>query len=230
MKKIYSALLLLAIFSMSIMGHLLPPATTIASGSSMPALPMIVIDPGHGGEDGGAIGPEGRPESQYNLEIALKTELMLRFLGYQTTMTRTEDISIHDESAKTLRQKKNSDLANRIRLIQSFDNAVFLSIHQNKFEQTRFSGAQVFYNDAPSSAGLAKTVQDALKAALNPRNERQPKSLDVKLMNETRHPGVLVECGFLSNAAEEQRLRDPNYQRKLAMTLAISLSKWVLQP
>lgn len=199
-------------------------------GTSVEALrtmPTIVVDAGHGGEDGGAVSPNGRPESAYNLDIALRTELFLRFLGMPTVMTRSEDISLHDESAGTLREKKRSDLHNRAALVNKIPGAVLLSIHQNTFPVARYSGAQVFYNRAPESAVLAKTVQDTLREALLPDNRREPKPLDVILMNETRGTGILVECGFLSNAEEEARLRQPGYQVKLSMIMSLSVTKWV---
>lgn len=189
---------------------------------------MVVVDAGHGGEDGGAVSPNGRRESEYNLEIALKTELFLRFLGMPTLMTRTEDVSLHDESSNTLRQKKISDLNNRAALVSGLPGAILLSIHQNNFTNPHYSGAQVFHNGQPKSQELAQTMQDALRESLDPGNRREPHRLDILILNETRGPAILVECGFLSHAAEEARLRDPVYQTKLSITLSTTLVNWVI--
>ena len=189
---------------------------------------VVVIDAGHGGEDGGAVSPNGRLESAYNLEIALKTELFLRFLGMDTAMTRTEDVSLHDDTAGTVRQRKTSDLRNRAAFVNSQDGAVLLSVHQNMFSDARYSGAQVFYNDHSDSKDLAQIMQDALRMAIEPGNRRQPKPVDTLLMNQTQGPAILVECGFLSNAAEEALLRDPAYQTKLAMVMSVTMTDWVV--
>jgi N-acetylmuramoyl-L-alanine amidase len=188
----------------------------------------VVIDAGHGGVDGGASAPSGRLESAYNLEIALRTELFLRFLGMPTVMTRTDDTSLHDPDALTLRAKKQTDLRNRAALANSVPNAVMLSIHQNKFTDSRYYGAQVFSNKRPESVALAKHIQDSLRLRIDPENRREPKTLDVILLSETDIPGALVECGFLSNAAEEAKLRDAEYQTKLAAVLSITMTEWVI--
>lgn len=222
-------LLGLAVFSAA--GYLVRQdgnGTTVAEVASK-TQPVIVVDAGHGGEDGGAVSPQGRSESAYNLEIALKTDLFLRFLGMRTVMTRTTDISLHDASANTLREKKRSDLHNRAAFVNKTPNAVLLSIHQNTFPETRYSGAQVFFNASKGSGELAKAVQDALREKLLPTNRREPKPLDVILMNETRGPGILVECGFLSNVAEEARLRDSTYQMKMSMVMSIFVTDWVMR-
>jgi N-acetylmuramoyl-L-alanine amidase len=189
---------------------------------------VVVVDAGHGGMDGGAISPNGHLESAYNLEIALRTELFLRFLGTPVAMTRTEDVSLHDDSAGTVRQKKISDLRNRAALVNSLDGAVLLSIHQNHFPDPRYFGAQVFYNDRPESKALAEAMQEALRGALDPNNRRQPKTVDALLMNEAQGTAILVECGFLSHAAEEALLRDPAYQIKLAIVMSITVTDWVV--
>ncbi|MCL2030604.1 MAG: N-acetylmuramoyl-L-alanine amidase [Oscillospiraceae bacterium] len=200
----------------------------VDSAAAPPPLRTIVVDAGHGGLDGGAVSPGGRSESAYNLEIALKTELFLRFLGMPSVMTRREDISLHDGEQGTIRQKKNADLRNRAARVNSTDGAVLLSIHQNMFSDPRYSGAQVFYNGRTESKALAQTMQNALRACIDPDNRRQPGPVDTLLMNEARCPAILVECGFLSNTAEEALLRDPIYQTKLAMVMSITVTDWVI--
>ena len=189
----------------------------------IPEAPVIVIDAGHGGEDGGAVAADGTVESGINLAIAQDLDALLRFLGCETKMTRTEDAAIYSEGAQTLREKKSSDLRNRAALVNETPNAVLLSIHQNSLPASRrVHGAQAFHARTEGSEALAESVQLALNAAVNPGNEKSQKVIDksVYLMKSIHCPAVLVECGFLSNAEEAARLCETDYQRKLAVTVA----------
>lgn len=178
-----------------------------------------ILDPGHGGGDGGATSVTGVLESGLNLDIALKTELLMRFLGFVPVMTRETDISIHDPDKKTLYDQKQSDIRNRVKLVNQTPNGVLISIHQNLFEQSQYSGAQVFHNGDPLNKAFAEAAQDLLRSKLDPGNNRLPQKADFYLLKYAEKPAILVECGFLSNPEEEALLRAPLYQRKLAMTL-----------
>ena len=182
----------------------------------------LILDPGHGGEDGGAVSVSGAPESRINLTIAMQTDQLMGFFGVRTVLTRTGDLSIHDTEAETLREKKVSDLHNRVALINGTENATLISIHQNSAPDERIHGAQVFFGDEILSRPLAQTIQEAIRETLDPENHRRPQQAasSIYLMNHISCRAVLVECGFLSNPEEEQRLRDPAYQKKLAMVLA----------
>lgn len=187
---------------------------------------VYVIDAGHGGEDGGAVSADGVKESDLNLAIAERTELLLRFLGAQTRMTRTEDTALYSGGAETLRQKKASDLRNRVALVNETPGAVLVSIHQNSLPAVpSVHGAQVFYGKAASGETLAASVQEALNRSVNSGNEKHEKSIDpsIYLMKNVTCPAILVECGFLSNAAETQRLLVPEHQTRLAFTIAAGL-------
>ena len=189
----------------------------------MPERSVIVIDAGHGGEDGGAVAADGTVESSINLAIVQDLDALLRFLGCETRMTRTEDAAIYSNGARTLREKKASDLKNRVALVNETPNAVLLSIHQNSLPASRrVHGAQAFHARTEGSEALAESVQVALNAAVNPGNEKSRKVIDksVYLMKNISCPAVLVECGFLSNAEEAARLCETDYQRKLAVTVA----------
>jgi len=187
----------------------------------------IVIDPGHGGEDGGAVSISNLPESGYNLDIAMRLQSLMQLLGYDTKMVRTEDISVYTEG-KTLAQKKISDLKKRARIVAETEGAILLSIHQNHFPDPIYQGAQVFYADTSGSEGLAKQIQSSLAASINPGSRRQiKKSTGVYLMEHIKCPGVLIECGFLSNPQEEAKLRDPMYQKKLTMVIAAAVSQFL---
>lgn len=180
-----------------------------------------VIDPGHGGEDGGAVSLSGEKESLINLEICRRLDLLLAFCGQQTRMLREEDISLHDSSAQTLREKKVSDLKNRAALASATPNGVLLSIHQNTFPQSQYHGAQVFFGAETGSEALAQAIQGSIIRSLDPENQRQAKPVadTIYLMNHVTCPAVLVECGFLSNPQEEENLRSDAYQKALACAI-----------
>lgn len=186
------------------------------------ASPVLVIDPGHGGEDGGAVAPSGTTESQINLEIALKVDSLCGLLGIQSKLLREQDVSLADEGADSLREKKRTDLKNRAALVNQLPNARLLSIHQNFFESTKPHGAQVFYRSQEDSKAWADALQTSLRVNLDPDNTRLavPVPDFVYLMRHVSCPAVLVECGFLSNPEEEAKLKSPSYQRKLAVLLA----------
>ena len=187
----------------------------------------IAVDPGHGGEDGGAISCTGRSDSGYNLQIALRLNDLLQLLGYDTVMIRSTDTSVYT-SGQTISQKKVSDLKQRVRIVDRTYNALLLSIHQNTFPEEKYSGAQVFYGKAAGSEELAKELQDALVAALNPGSSRKAKQgSGIYLLDKTNATGVLVECGFLSNRQEEAKLRSPDYQKKLCCVISATTARFL---
>lgn len=184
----------------------------------------VIIDAGHGGEDGGAISCSGRYESRFNLEIALRLDDLLHLLGVNTQMIRKTDTAVYTKG-ETLAQKKASDLKQRVKLVNDAPNSVLVSIHQNNFSDAQYRGAQVFYGAASGSERLAKEVQDSFLANLNPESHRQIKQRKgIYLLEKTTRPSILVECGFLSNAEEEAQLNSPAYQKKICCILASSLS------
>ena len=180
-----------------------------------------MIDPGHGGEDGGAVSPDGVEESGLNLAIAHRVNDLLLFAGVQTKMVRTEDVSIHTEG-ETIRARKASDIRNRVALVNNTPGAVLLSIHQNSLPSSPVThGAQVFWNRQEGGEALARLMQDSLNRSINPGNEKQPKAIPstIYLMKHVSAPAVLVECGFLSNQTETNQLTQSTYQTKLAMAI-----------
>lgn len=188
--------------------------------------PVVILDPGHGGVDGGAEGNR-ITEKTVNLSIAKKVREFCTLFGFEVQMTREEDISIHDEGKESIRAQKNSDLKNRLKLMTADPNAVVVSIHLNKYPQSRVKGAQVFY--APKSQGsdvLAQTIQDSFRTLLQPENTRQIKKADSSLFllyNNTVNPAVLVECGFLSNPDEAALLASEDYQDRVAFAICCAL-------
>ena len=189
------------------------------------AQPSLILDAGHGGEDGGAVSPMGAKESTINLDIVLRLDQMLGLLGEGSLMLREEDISLHDPQSRTLREKKVSDLKNRAEAVNANPDATLVSIHQNSYPETKYRGTQVFYSPTEGSQQLAQKLQTGVRTALQPDNTRQEKQIPdtVYLMNHISNRAVLVECGFLTNPEEEQLLQQPDYQRKFALVLAVKL-------
>ncbi len=201
--------------------------TTIALQTPLPDRHCIVIDPGHGGIDGGATSCSGVLESTLNLEIALRLDDLMHLLGYQTVMIRTSDISVYTEG-ESIAQKKISDLKQRVKIVNDTRNAVLISIHQNYFSESRYKGAQVFYPNTRGSDALAKILQSDLVSVLNPGSNRKSKRADsVYLMEHISCTGVLVECGFLSNPEEEANLRSDAYQKKICGVIGAAVSSFL---
>ncbi len=204
--------------------------TTVAEAELARPGVTVVVDPGHGGEDGGAISCTGVPESRFNLEIGRKLRDLLAFMGYSTKLVREEDVSIHSGDAGTIAQKKVSDLRNRVAMVNDTENALLISIHQNQFPESKYFGAQVFYASTEGSRELAEETQALLISTLNPKSSRRCKAAgEVYLLKNIHCTGILVECGFLSNPQEEARLRDGDYQRKLCCAIAAGLDRFLTQ-
>ncbi len=230
MKKEYKALFV--IYILVLLGLLMitlcsnHAVTVIAQNAAMNSRHVIIIDPGHGGVDGGATSCTGVLESQLNLEIALRLRDLSHLLGYRTLMIRTEDISIYTKG-ESIAQKKISDLKERVRIINSSEMGIVLSIHQNHFSDSRYYGAQVFHTGTQESIFLAKLIQANCAATVNPGSKRPAKrAKGVYLMDHILRPGVLIECGFLSNPDEEAKLRDETYQKQLCCVIMASVSQY----
>ena len=189
----------------------------------------IVIDAGHGGEDGGAVSVSGAFESNINLKIAIKTSDLMRLLGIKTQMIRIDDRSIYT-TGTTLAQKKISDLKERVRIVNQTENAVLLSLHQNYYTNEKYSGMQIFYNSAEDSSVIAKTLQNNARKYLDTNNNRKiKKASGVYLMDNVDCAAVLIECGFLSNLREEEQLRNDEYQKKIAGVITTTICNYLDQ-
>lgn len=184
----------------------------------------VIVDAGHGGIDGGATSCTGVLESTLNLEIALRLNDLLKLMGMDTVMIRTTDTSIFTEG-NTIAAQKVSDLKERVRIVNSTHNAILVSIHQNTFSDSRYHGAQVFYAPTEGSRDLAQKMQAAFTTSINPGSNRKSKpAKGVYLMEQIETPGVLIECGFLSNPEEESKLRNETYQKLICCVIASSIS------
>lgn len=183
--------------------------------------PELILDAGHGGEDGGAVSISGVSESEINLAIVQKLDDLLGLYGSAPHLLRRTDVSLHSEDANTLREKKVSDLKNRVEAIESVEGATLISIHQNTYPTGAAKGLQTFYAPTDGSKELAELLQNAVHETLQRENGRTAKKIpkSIYLMNHISCRAVLVECGFLSNTQEERDLLDHTYQRKLAAVL-----------
>lgn len=191
--------------------------------------PVIIVDAGHGGEDGGAE-VEGVLEKSINLNISNKLSDILLMCGCTVKEVRDEDISVYDNSADTLREKKVSDLNNRVEMFNGSDDNIVVSIHQNKFSDSSYSGAQIFYstNDDDSRL-LAEAIRSSVVELIQNDNERElkPAGSDIYILDNATVPAVIVECGFLSNEFERSRLLDENYQTEMAYSIAMGVLEYI---
>ncbi len=220
-KRIFRVLFIVAIIFIvlfaNIIGENSRQAVSLNAGT-------ILIDPGHGGEDGGASAADGTLEKTLNLAIASDLRDILTVCGLSVEMTRETDVSIYDDGCTTTRQMKVSDMNNRLKLYDAASLTV--SIHQNHFSVSKYSGAQVFYSPShPLSAQLATAVRERLVTHVQPGNNRELKQAtdSIFLLHRTVKPAFLVECGFLSNPQECEKLQNAIYQQQIAMAIAVGL-------
>lgn len=195
--------------------------------------PTIIIDAGHGGFDGGASTADGFPEKDINLAISLYLNEYLRLFGFNTVLTRSTDESLEDDGITTIRKKKTSDIHNRLNLMDSTEDSVFLSIHQNYYPIEKYKGMQVFFspNRSEESSLLAQYIQETTVELLQQNNDREIKKCgtSVYLIYNANKPACLVECGFLSNREEADKLKDSEYQKQIAYCIALGVQKYFLK-
>ena len=183
----------------------------------------VILDAGHGGVDGGATSADGIIESDVNLAVTRRLALLMIFCGQRVALTRIDAGDLASPDAQSIRDKKVSDLQNRVAAINSISNAVLISIHQNTLAgNTKVRGAQAFYNTVQDANGRANLIQQSLNDGINPQNAKNAKPIDksIYLMNRVNCPAILVECGFLSNPQEAYQLCTPDYQKQLAVAIA----------
>ncbi|MCI2780033.1 N-acetylmuramoyl-L-alanine amidase CwlD [Clostridium perfringens] len=189
---------------------------------------VIVIDPGHGGIDGGAKSENGVIEKDINLSISLKTKAALESKGYKVIMTRSEDVGLYTEGKK-VREKKIEDLGNRVKIKKDNKCDAFISIHQNMFPQKNCKGAQVWSANNEPSQKLGRIIQQKFKEEVDQNNKREAKvaKKEYKILNDGYEgASVIVECGFLSNPEECELLGKEDYQNKIANTLANAIDEY----
>ena len=187
--------------------------------------PVLIIDAGHGGEDGGAVADDKTLEKDINLDISIKLNDILSVFGYKTKMIRNKDIDLH-LTGDTIRQRKISDIQERYKIMNSIDDCLYISVHQNKFNDARIHGAQTFYSpNNNESKILADFIQESISSQLQPDNNRVIKKsgTDIYLLYNATKPTVLVECGFISNYKELANLKNYDYQQQMALSIAFGI-------
>lgn len=206
-----------------------------AMGAATPALQtandvVFVLDAGHGGEDGGAIGADGTQEKTLNMAVTRMLGELLEAAGYTVVYTRTEDKLLYTEEQNIRGQRKMYDLRNRLAIAEGQSGAILVSIHMNKFTDPQYSGLQVYYGKrAPGSRRLAEKIQATVRADLQPANRRAIKAAgeEIYLLHRASMPAVLIECGFLSNPEECARLLQEDYQKQLSFSLFCAMMEYM---
>ncbi|MBR6727404.1 MAG: N-acetylmuramoyl-L-alanine amidase [Clostridia bacterium] len=202
---------------------------TDADAEAAESSPVIVLDVGHGGEDGGATGTNGILEKELNLRLTEDLAALLRLAGYTVVETRTEDRLLYSEGTKK-GHKKQSDLENRLAVAAQYESCILISIHMNTFPDQRCRGTQVWYSqNHPESRALAEAVQSTVKKLLQPENNRKIKAAtsSIYMLRHAKAPAILVECGFLSTPSDCERLCDTVYQRELTLSLLAAICEKV---
>lgn len=193
---------------------------------------VVVLDAGHGGMDGGCVSVNGTAEKGINLAIVQSERDMLNVMGFETVLTRKDDSAIYDRGIEGLSNQKKSDMENRLKIFSGYENAVSLSIHQNQFTDGKYSGAQMFYS-RKNSAGekLAAAMQGQFVSLLQPENTRETKPMDdeLYLLDNTHNAAVMIECGFLSNPEEAEKLESEEYQKQVAFTIMTGVFEYIKQ-
>ena len=219
---------------LSVLLLLLFSARTVSSGTvetvAIPP-PTVILDAGHGGPDGGANGVNGVHEKDLNLAMVLLLAELFRGEGVEVILTRSDDALPITEEQDRSGHRKRWDVTNRIGFTKLYPDALFVSIHMNLFPVEKYSGLQVWYAKTPGSAELAETVRRRVTAELQPDNKRQCKKADrsIRLLDEAGCAAILVECGFLSNRAECEKLCSPDYQRELSFSIFCAIMEYVNQ-
>lgn len=192
---------------------------------------VIVLDAGHGGIDGGCVSVNGVAEKGINLAIVQTLRDSFEILGFEVVCTREDDRSIHDSGVEGIAKQKLSDMNNRLDIINRYDDALVLSVHQNQFVDSRYSGAQMFYaKESEEGRRLAECMKKQFVSLLQPSNERETKPVgkEMYLIHNAKSPALMVECGFVSNPEEAKLLESEEYQKKVAFTILTGAHEYLL--
>lgn len=201
-------------------------AHAVEANASSSDKKRILIDPGHGGEDGGTVGINGVLEKDLNLSLSEVLGTVLQFSGYEVIMTRTEDKLLYDTNEDYKGRKKILDLKNRLEIAQKTEPDIFIGIHMNAFPEQKYSGLSLYYSkNTSASKNAAEIIRSDVKNSLQPNNNREIKAANssIYILNKITCPAVLIECGFLSNAEECEKLSSYSYRHKLSLVFYSSL-------
>ena len=216
------------------LGALYIPSHTLATdaAASTPQFKTVIIDAGHGGEDGGTSSASGLVEKDVNLDISKKLCDMLRASGINVIMTREEDKLLYDRNVDFHGRKKKLDLAARLAIAETTPDAIFLSIHMNSFTDPKYSGMQVWYSpNHLLSEKLAERIREENRKLLQPDNNRKTTraTSSINLLYNAKCPAVLIECGFLSNPTDAERFETEEYRQKVAFVIFCSVMDFLIE-
>ncbi len=201
---------------------LTPYGNFVSTSSDEFVQPTIILDAGHGGFDGGAVASDGTVEKDINLNISKKINEMLKLAGFNVIMTRDSDSATDNTDSYVISERKKSDLKERLKIINDNPDAIFVSVHLNKYTTSTASGSQVFYSpNNENSSKLGQSIQSSVISLLQKDNTRTIKkgTKSTYLLHNAKIPSVIVECGFLSNSNELKLLKNDDYQSKMAFAI-----------
>ena len=229
-KKLNYMITIIIIFIFSFTFKIAKEEESINISSAPVSEKIIVLDAGHGIPDEGAESKNGTTEASTNLKITMKLKKLLEENGCKVILTRSDENAIYDNSAKTLKEKKVSDIKNRVKIANQSSADIFISIHLNKIKEEQYYGWQCFYkNGNEKSEKLAKSIQASLNHAIDRENKREALKIDnVYIVKHVNIPTTIVECGFLSNPEEEKLLLTDDYQNKLAWGIYNGINEYFL--
>jgi N-acetylmuramoyl-L-alanine amidase len=189
----------------------------------------VIIDAGHGGEDCGTIGISGVYEKDLNLEVSMLVGELLCEQGYTVVYTRTEDRLLYTEAENIKGIRKISDLKNRCKIGAEYNDSIFVSIHMNSYGDARYSGLHAYYApNSTESERLAHAIQARVREDTQPHNNRVPKpGKNMYLLENLQNTAVLIECGFLSNAEECEKLSQKEYQKQLSFSIVCGIIEYM---
>jgi N-acetylmuramoyl-L-alanine amidase len=201
-------------------------AETIPVATDSSDKKCVVIDPGHGGEDGGAVGVNGVLEKDLNLSLSEILRTVLKFSGCEVILTRTEDKMLYDRNSDFAGKKKILDLKGRLEIANDISPDIFVGIHMNSFPEQKYLGLSIYYSpNTPESQKAAQLIRENIQRTIQPNNNREIKAADsnIYILDRTTCPAILIECGFLSNPEECEKLSTYEYQRNLSLVFYSSL-------
>lgn len=215
--------------SLSVVSNIFRNELFIEAADAIPYDKIVILDAGHGGEDSGAVGKNGRLEKDLNLELTLEMGSILEKKGYVVIYTRTDDRLLYTESENIKGIRKISDLKNRCKIAANYPESIFVSIHMNSFGSEKYSGLQVYYKPGDNeSRALADSIQQRVISEVQPDNNRKIKSGEgLYVLENLENRSILIECGFLTNSSECEKLSEKEYQKRLSLSIVCAIIEYI---
>lgn len=227
--SILLVLVILSSVSVSVVTEIFRDELFIEAADAVPYDKIIILDAGHGGEDSGAIGVNGRLEKDLNLEMVLEIGSYFEQKGYVVIYTRTDDRLLYTEAENIKGIRKISDLKNRCKIAANYPESIFVSIHMNSFGNEKYSGLQVYYKpESVASQELANSIQQRVISEIQESNNRKIKpGKGMYVLENITNTSVLIECGFLTNNTECEKLSEKEYQKRLSFSIVCAIINYI---